>query len=263
MSTAFDYTLVEKKNHITWITINRPDARNALNSRCHTELRAAFEKFRDDEDAWVAVLTGAGDKAFCAGADLKEAARNFASGNKPDRGGPPFGGITANWECWKPIIAAVNGFALGGGTELALACDLVVAADSARFGLPEPRRGIVAGAGGLIRMPRQLPLKLAMELILTGSDISAAEAYRLGLVNLIVPLAGLREAAEEVAEKITECSPASLRRSKRIALSYLHLPVDEALARQADVLSELTGSPDALEGTRAFAEKRPPRWTGQ
>ena len=263
MSSDLEYTLVEKRDHVAWITINRPAARNALNSDCHRELRGVFEDFRDDDECWVAILTGAGDKAFCAGADLKEVARNFASGTRPDRGGAPFGGITADWECWKPVIAAVNGYALGGGTELALACDLVVAADTARFGLPEPRRGIVAGAGGVLRLPRQLPLKQAMELILTGSDITAIEAQRLGLVNRVVPLAKLREEAEALAGKIIECSPASVRRSKKLALSYLHLPLDEALARQADVLADLRSSPDALEGTRAFAEKRAPRWTGR
>jgi enoyl-CoA hydratase/carnithine racemase len=258
----YEFILYEKQDHIVWITINRPEARNALNTQCHRELRTAFEDFRSDDSLWVAIITGAGDKSFSAGADLKEAAKSFASGASMDGPRTPWGGITADWECWKPIIAAVNGFALGGGTELALACDLVVAADTARFGLPEPRRGIMAGAGGVIRLPRQLPLKQAMELILTGSSISADEAKSLGLVNRVVPFDELHAAANSLAEEIMECSPISVRLSKQAALSFLSLPLEDALKAQGEILGQLRTSPDAVEGTRAFAEKRPPVWSG-
>jgi enoyl-CoA hydratase/carnithine racemase len=283
--TDYEFIRYEKRDHVAWVTMNRPEVRNALNSQCHVEMRSAFEDFRDDDNLWVAILTGAGDKAFSAGADLKEAAISFAEGGSRSTAGDsaaggsaatsaragrpvppvppvPWGGITARWECWKPIIAAVNGFALGGGTELALCCDLIVAADTARFGLPEPRRGILAAAGGLVRLPRQLPLKQAMELILTGSSISADEAKALGLVNRVVALADLHTAAAALADEIMQCSPVSVRLSKQIAMSYLSLPLEDALAAQATEVGQLRSSPDAAEGTRAFAEKRAPIWSG-
>lgn len=251
-----------KSDHVARVTINRPEARNALNEQCHRDLRAAFEDFRDDEDMFVAVLTGAGDKAFCAGADLKEAAAMFASGQAP-KDPLPWGGITSDFTCYKPIIAAVNGFALGGGTELALACDIVVAADTCAFGLPEPRRGILAGAGGVLRLPRQLPLKQAMGMLLTGRAVPAAEAMRLGLVNEVVPQAELAAAVDRWVADILACSPLSLRLSKQAALGFLDMPLEDALVAQRGQLDELMGSYDAKEGTAAFAEKRVPVWQGR
>src|SRR5262249_11386184 len=160
-----------------------------------------FEDYRDDPETWVAILTGAGDRAFCAGADLKEVADSNGSADTV------WGGITRDFECFKPIIAAVNGVAFGGGTELVLAADIVVAADTARFGLTEPRVGVIAGAGGLLRLPRQIPLKRAMGLILTGGRLDAQEAYSLGLVNEVVPASELMQAAERWAGEILACSP--------------------------------------------------------
>jgi enoyl-CoA hydratase/carnithine racemase len=255
----YRHIVYAKAEQIAHITINRPEVRNALNLRASAELRDAFEDFRADDEMRVAILTGAGDHAFCAGADLRDAAGMFAAGDRP-ADLPPFGGITEDFTCWKPIIAAVNGLALGGGTELALACDIVVAASHAQFGLPEPRVGVVAGAGGLVRLPRQLPLKLALGLILTGRPMAAAQAERHGLVNEVVPGYELAACAQGWASDILRCSPASVRLSKRQAVSYLHLPVDDALATQADLVAALLASPDASEGTRAFVERREPRW---
>jgi crotonobetainyl-CoA hydratase len=256
-----DYRHITYANagQVAHVTINRPEVRNALNPRASAELRDAFEDFRADDDLRVAILTGAGTKSFCAGADLRDAAGMFAAGDRPS-GLPPFGGITEDFTCWKPIIAAVNGTALGGGTELALACDIVVAASHAQFGLPEPRVGVVAASGGLVRLPRQLPLKLALGLILTGRPMTAAQAERHGLVNEVVPGDELTACAAGWAQDILRCSPVSVRLSKRQALSYLHLPVDDALATQADLVAALLASPDAREGTRAFVERREPRW---
>lgn len=194
-----------------------------------------------------------------SGADLRDAADMFAVGERPGDV-PPFGGITEDFACWKPIIAAVNGTAFGGGTELALACDIVVASSHAQFGLPEPRRGVVAASGGLVRLPRQLPVKMAMGLILTGRPMTAAQAERHGLVNEVVPADELMSCAQSWAQDILRCSPAAVRLSKRQAMSYLHLPVDDALAAQAELITALLASPDAAEGTRAFVERREPRW---
>jgi enoyl-CoA hydratase/carnithine racemase len=255
----YEHVIYAKAHQVAHVTINRPEVRNALNPRASAELRDAFNDFRADDDLRVAILTGAGSQAFCAGADLRDAAGMFAAGDRP-ADLPPFGGITEDFACWKPIIAAVNGLALGGGTELALACDIVVASSHAQFGLPEPRHGVVAASGGLVRLPRQLPLKLAMGLILTGRPMTAAQAERHGLVNEVVPGEELAACAQGWAQDILRCSPAAVRLSKRQALSYLHLAADEALATQADLVAELLASPDASEGTRAFVERREPRW---
>jgi enoyl-CoA hydratase/carnithine racemase len=255
----YRHIIYAKAEHVAYMTINRPEVRNALNVRANAELRDAFQDFKADDEARVAILTGVGSQAFCAGADLRDAADMFAAGDRPSDL-PPFGGITEDFTCWKPIIAAVNGTALGGGTELALACDIVVASSHAQFGLPEPRRGVVAGSGGLVRLPRQLPLKLALGLILTGRPMTAAQAERHGLVNEVVPGDEVMACAQGWAQDILWCSPASVRLSKRQAMSYLHLPVDDALATQADLIAALLASPDASEGTRAFVERREPRW---
>ena len=249
----------EKRDRIAHVTLNRPAALNALDSRCHFELRAAFEDFRDDPEVWVAILTGAGERAFCAGADLTEVAISGGNG-----GAPAWGGITRDFECSKPIIAAVNGLAFGGGTELVLACDVAVAAEHAQFGLTEPRVGVVAGAGGLHRLPRQIPLKHAMGMLLTGRRIGAHEAHGLGLVNEVVPGGELMAAAERWAAEILECSPTSVRITKEAVLAGLSRgSVDDAIAADGERLARLFASEDFKEGPRAFAEKRKPEWTGK
>jgi enoyl-CoA hydratase/carnithine racemase len=253
----------DRRDRLAVITINRPEAMNALNLQANRELRAAFHAFRDDPELFVAIITGAGERAFCAGADLKELAELSASGQRP-AGDLPFGTITKSFECPKPIIAAVNGLAVGGGLELAMACDLVVAAESARFGLREPRVGVIAGSGGIHRLARQVPLKHAMGLMLTARLIDAAEAYRIGFINELVPGPEVLAAAERWAGEILECSPTAVQLTKESVMNGLTYTVDDALAlERANVLPRLYASEDFLEGPRAFAEKRRPNWTGR
>ena len=174
-----------------------------------------------------------------------------------------FGGITSGFECYKPIIAAVNGYAMGGGFEIALACDIIVAADHARFALPEPRVGLIAGAGGVHRLPQQIPLKLAMGMLLTGCQVTAQEAYRLGFVNEVVAGTELMATAERWAKEMLECSPSSLRLTKEAAMTGLGLTIEEAMKQDRPILQRLLNSEDFVEGPKAFAEKRKPQWTGR
>jgi enoyl-CoA hydratase/carnithine racemase len=261
---AYDYCTYEKRDHIAYITLNRPERMNALHPPANAELSGVWNDFADDPDAWVAILTGAGERAFSAGNDLKYTAEHagvsFSTG-APVKGG--FGGITSRFDLWKPVIAAVNGYAMGGGFEMALACDIIIAAEHARFALPEPRVGLFAGAGGVHRLPRQVPLKIAMGMILTGRQIDAHTAERYGLVNEVVPLAELMPAAERWAREIMECAPLSVRGSKEAALTGLDLPLETAMRRSYDTLQAHNASADRLEGPRAFAEKRPPVWKGK
>jgi len=261
---SYRFATYEKRGRIAYITLNRPEVMNALHLDAHVELAEIWEDFRDDPDAWVAILTGAGDRAFCAGNDLKVTAERTADGGDVQGvARPPFGRITRDFHCPKPIIAAVNGVAVGGGLELALACDIVIVADHARLGLPEPRVGLFAGAGGVHRLARQVPYKLAMGLLLTGRIFGAEEAHRIGLVNEVVPPADLMPTAERWAAEILECSPLSVQLTKEAALDGLTHSVDDALARDHDRLERLLASADFVEGPRAFAEKRKPQWTGR
>ncbi len=251
----------EKRGHLAYITINRPEVMNALNPQCHWELHRIWEDFAADHNLWVAILTGAGERAFSAGHDLKYSAENPGVPIELPPGG--FAGFTARFDINKPIIAAVNGLALGGGFEVALASDLVVAAEHARFGLPEPRVGLIAGAGGVHRLPRQIPLKIAMSMMLTGRQITAEEASRLGLVNEVTARNDLITAAERWAGEIMQCAPLSIRATKEAALGGLHMPLSEALAEQFPATKKLLASHDVKEGPRAFAEKRKPQWRGE
>jgi crotonobetainyl-CoA hydratase len=262
---SYQFARYEKRGRLAYITINRPEVMNAVHHEANAELTDIVADFIRDDDAWVAIITGAGDRAFSAGNDLKATAA-IARGERPAPVPGPrrvaFGGVVGV-TCDKPLIAAVNGVALGGGFEIALACDLIIAADHARFGLPEPRVGLVAGAGGMHRLPLQLPLKQAMGYLLTGRQMSAQEAFRLGLVNEVVPLADLLPTAEHWASEILACSPLSVRTTKASALAGLHLPIDEAMAQDRDRIARLRQSADYIEGPQAFVEKRPPRWTGR
>jgi enoyl-CoA hydratase/carnithine racemase len=260
---SYQYTIYEKKGHIAYVTINRPQVLNALHYAANVELNEIFNDFKQDDEAWVAILTGAGERAFSAGNDLKATAEATARGEQSLGSGLPFGGITRDFVCYKPIIAAVNGFAMGGGFEIALACDIIIAAEHARFALPESRVGLIAGAGGVHRLPQQIPLKLAMGMMLTGKQITAQEAYRFGLVNEVVPAAELMATAERWANEILECSPLSVRLTKEAALSGLGVTVDEALLQDQPLLQRLFASEDFVEGPKAFAEKRKPNWTGR
>jgi enoyl-CoA hydratase/carnithine racemase len=263
----YQYVLYEKKGHIAYVTINRPEVMNALHAAANRELSEVFTDFKEDDNAWVAIFTGAGSRAFSAGNDLKATAEETARGkSKADEVSAErpinFGGVIG-LQCSKPIIAAVNGVAAGGGFEIALACDLIIAAEHARFALPEPLRGLVAGAGGMHRLPQQLPLKMAMGLLLTGKWLSAQDAVRFGLVNEVVPGDQLIATAERWANEILQCSPLSVRLTKESALSGLALPVEQAMAADRERLQILLSSHDFQEGPRAFVEKRKPNWTGK
>ena len=243
------------------ITIDRPEALNALDPAHNDALAAAFARFRDDPAAWVAIVTGGGERAFSAGADLKALIPARAESVRAGEGiGTTFAGITRGFTCWKPLIAAINGYAVGGGLELALCCDLRVAAEHARFGLPEVKWGIIPGAGGTQRLPRAIGLGRAMELLLTGELIDAAEALRIGLVNRVVPLPELLPAARALAEVIVQRGPLAVRAAKQAALEGLDGPLDAGLALETRLSEELLRTADSREGLRAFAEKRPPHF---
>lgn len=254
-----EFVRYEKRNRIAYVTIDRPEVMNALHPAANEELSRVWDDFAADPDAWVAILTGAGDRAFSAGNDLKWTALHGVP--RMPKGG--FGGIVARDDLWKPLIAAVNGVALGGGLEIALACDVIVAADTARLGLPEPRVGLMAAAGGVHRLPRHVPLKIAMGMILAGRQITAAEAARIGLVNEVVPQPGLMATAERWANEILECSPLSVQASKQAALQGLAKPLAEAMTAHYPLVQKLFTSEDVVEGPRAFAEKRKPVWKGR
>lgn len=255
--------LVEQRGHVLIATINRPEARNAVNAAVHVGLGEALERAEHDDDIRVVILTGTGDQSFCAGADLKALSRGerLEPEDKAQRRWG-FAGVVQH-PISKPVIAAVNGFALGGGTELALYADLVVAADHAQFGLPEVKRGLFAAAGGAFRIVQQLPQKLAMEVLLVGEPFSAQRALELGFVNRVVPLEQLMETALELAEKIAANAPLSVQGSKRIARGIHEGRIDsdeafwEANRREAKVVMT---SEDAREGPLAFAQKRAPVW---
>ena len=254
-----EFVRYEKRDRIAWITINRPEVMNALHPPANEELSRVWDDFANDADTWVAVLTGAGERAFSAGNDLKWTAQHGVP--RMPKGG--FGGIVSRDDIWKPMIAAVNGVALGGGLEIALACDIIIAADTARLGLPEPRVGLMAAAGGVHRLPRRIPLNVAMGMMLTGRHVTAAEAYRIGLVNEVVPAKELHAAAERWAREILECSPLSVRATKQAALQGLAKPVLEAMTGNYPLVQKLFTSEDVVEGPRAFAEKRKPVWKGR
>lgn len=251
----------EKRVHLAYITFNRPEVMNALHPPCHNEMEQVWDDFVADKNLWVAIVTGAGEKAFSAGNDLKWTAEHRGETRMTAKGG--FAGITARFDINKPIIAAVNGFALGGGFEIALACDIIIAAEHARFGLPEPRVGLMAAAGGVHRLPRHIPLKIAMGMMLTAKHITAQEAHRLGIANEVVPLKDLRTTAERWAAEIAECSPLSVQASKEAAYGGLGMTLEEALKKSYPASSKLFKSQDAIEGPLAFAQKRKPNWKGE
>ena len=255
----FEFIRYEKRDRIAYVTINRPEVMNALHPPAHEELARVWDDVVTDPEIWVAILTGAGDRAFSAGNDLKWTTLHGVP--RMPKGG--FGGLVARDDFWKPLIAAVNGFALGGGLELALACDVIIAAEHARLGLPEPRVGLMAAAGGVHRLPRHVPLKVAMGMILTGRPVSAAEAARIGLVNEVVPAGDLLATAERWAREMSECSPLAVQASKQAALQGLGRPVAEAMVAHYPLVQKLFTSEDVVEGPRAFAEKRKPVWRGR
>jgi enoyl-CoA hydratase/carnithine racemase len=255
-----EFCSVEKDGHITIVTIERPERMNALHPAANAELGVVFDEFAADANAWVAIITGRGDRAFSAGNDL----RHQAEGGKRVPTPSGFGGLTSRFDLTKPVIAAVNGVAMGGGFEIALACDLIIASDNAVFALPEPRVGLAALAGGLQRLPRQIGTKQALGMILTGRRVGAAEGQTLGFVNEVVPQAKLLEAAKRWAGLICECAPLSIRASKDVVYRGLDIAsLAEAMAQPYDSVRTMVTSADFVEGPKAFAEKRPPNWQGR
>jgi enoyl-CoA hydratase/carnithine racemase len=252
--------LRERKGHIEILTINRPEARNAVNGAVARGFTAAFDELEADDDCWVVIVTGAGDKAFCAGMDLKAFAAGEAGDIMGAKGG--FGGI-AQRDFAKPLIAAVNGSALAGGCEIMLSCDLVVAVEEARFGIPEVKRGLMAGAGGLLRLPKRIPPAIALELALTGEPIDAARALSLGLINRVVPADRLMDEALALAGTIAANAPLAVRASKRVMKQAGEVPEAEGWKINNAAMPEIFSSADAMEGSVAFAEKRAPNWTGK
>ena len=252
---------VAREGSVTLITLNRPEVLNALHAPASWELHAAFDAFEADPEQWVAILTGTGERAFCAGNDLKHQASQGA-GRFPPTG---FGGLTSRFDMTKPVIAAVNGHAMGGGFEMALACDLILAAPKATFALPEPAVGLAALGGGLLRLPRYVGLGRAMSLILTGRRISAAAGQQLGFVMEVTARERLLRRAMELAAEICTLSPLSVRASKQVVLAGLdesNLAAATALQGKLPAVQAMVRSRDYLEGPRAFAEKRPPVWRG-
>lgn len=255
-----EFCRVERDGPVLTVTIDRPEVMNSLHPPASRELSEVFDDFEADEALWVAIVTGAGERAFSAGNDLKHQAGGGAM-EIPEKG---FGGLTARYELVKPVIAAVNGVAMGGGFEIALACDLVVASERATFALPEPRVGLAALAGGIHRLPRQIGTKRAMGLLLTGRRVSASEGLELGFVNEVVAPEELPAAARRWADAICECAPLSVRATKQAAYQGLDAPsLRAAVEGDYPQMRAMFRSEDFVEGPKAFAEKRRPRWKGR
>ncbi|MGA2036002.1 MAG: crotonase/enoyl-CoA hydratase family protein [Acidimicrobiales bacterium] len=250
----------ERRGHVELLTINRPEARNAINEEVSQAMSTALDELTADDYCSVVVLTGSGEKAFSAGMDLKAFASGKGESILSTSGG--FAGIVQR-NFPKPIIAAVNGAALAGGCEIMLACDLVVAAEHATFGIPEVKRGLIAGAGALVRLPNRLPLAVALELALTGEPIDAKRALALGLVNRVVPAERLLEETFALAELISGNAPLAVRWSKKVMLGALGVPEEEGWKVNSQAMGVVFMSADAMEGSAAFAEKRKPNWQGK
>jgi enoyl-CoA hydratase len=252
-----DEVLVEHRDQVLVITINRPRARNAVNRAVAESIAAAIDELDGNRELTLGIITGAGG-SFCSGMDLK----GFLTGERPSLPGRGFAGLTQA-PPKKPLIAAVEGYALAGGCEIVLACDLVVAAESAKFGIPEVKRGLVAAAGGLMRLPNRVPPQIAMELALTGDFLDAADAHRYGLVNRLTPTGGALDAALGLAAKISANGPLAVRLSKQIIVESADWSSADMWDHQAKIIEPVFSSADAREGAQAFAEKRAPVWTGE
>lgn len=253
--------------HVAWVTIDRPEVSNSIHPPAHVEWSAICDRIESDDDIWMAVFTGAGDRAFCAGRDLKSLSESQQAGPEAVRAmNEQMASITRfidRHDFAKPVIARVNGAARGGGFEVALACDLVVASDAASFALTEVLRGLYPGGGGVHRLPRQMPTKIAMEYLMTGAAMTAEEAHRWGLVNRVVPYAELDDAVNELIDRLMAAAPLSLRATKQAAMRGLDRPLAQALFDTYPAVTALMASDDVKEGPLAFAEKRTPEWKGR
>ncbi|MFC0864665.1 crotonase/enoyl-CoA hydratase family protein [Sphaerimonospora cavernae] len=252
-----DEVLVEADGGVAVVTINRPRAKNAVNGAVARGIAAALDELDERRDVSAIVITGAGG-TFCAGMDLKA----FLGGDFPVVEGRGFGGITER-SARKPMVAAVEGYALAGGFEIALSCDVIVASEEAKFGLPEPKRGLVAAAGGVMRLPRRIPYHVAMEIALTGDFYPTSRLYELGLVNRVTPAGEALAGALELARKIAANAPLALAATKRVVIESADWSQEEMFAKQSEITGPIFASKDAMEGAAAFAEKRAPNWSGE
>ena len=260
---SYEFITVAKQDHVTRITLNRPEVMNAINQKMHDELQAAFDDFATDDTQYLGVVAGAGERAFSAGSDLKSIAREGKLHVYPRSG---YAGLIERFDLTKPLIAAVDGVAVGGGFEVALACDILVATRRSRFGLPEPLVGAVALGGGMHRLARQIGLKQAMGMILTGDILGAEEGYRMGFVTELVDHDQLEDAIASWSARILRCAPLATRASKQTVMRGLEEPsLEQAMANQPayPAFKAWYECSDRVEGPAAFAEKRPPQWKGK
>lgn len=272
MAEQQPHLLVDRSDGVMTLTMNRPEARNALSPQMLILLCKAWHEYRDSDDLRVAVLTGSGDEDFCAGGDLKLTMPLITGARQPEDEWDEallgnlqqfLDAILRGFELYKPVIAAVNGYALGGGTELTNACDLRVAADHAIFGTPEAKVGLLPGGGSLTRLPRQIPYAKALEILMIGDPFSASEALQMGLLNYVVPRQQLMGKALELAGKLAANGPLAVRKAKEGVVRSSGLPIAEALKIEDEVSAVVMTSKDAREGPRAFKEKRKPNFTGK
>ncbi|MDP6180630.1 MAG: enoyl-CoA hydratase-related protein [Desulfatiglandales bacterium] len=247
-----------KEGRIATFTINRPEALNAISVQTNKELYEALVDFRDDDELWVGIITGTGEKVFCAGADLKDMVPFMKEHRDHPETFPST--LMRGLELWKPLIAAINGVAVGGGLELALACDIRIASENAKLGLPEVTLGLMPGWGGTQRLPRMIPWCKAAEIVFTGKPVDAQEAYRIGLVNNVVPLPELIPVARKMAEVICQAGPLGVRAAKEAMLRGSGMTLDEGLRLENTLFAKILGSEDTDEGLKAFAEKRKPEY---